>query len=614
MKKHTVMPFLLLAIVGFTAVPAETAVYHVGRRIPGASDDNPGTAAKPWKTIGRAAEILKPGDTVIIHAGVYRETVKPRRSGESPERMIAYEGAPGEEVVIKGSVELKGWRKSADGFWVADGWNFSAKRFKGYRGCFRYRSEQLFLDGRPLLHLPDADALRKYNHTREALTRLFSEDRMKELFDPKKRYKTEHLVDVILDKRFYARGAFAVDYSKKRILVKTADERNLNRASLEASVLPYLFDGRGRSFIAVRRLRMRHCAQRHFQNGALTAGRGWIIEDCEVSFTAGRGVSLAGAALIRRVQANNNGCLGFGGAAMRIEDCITNFNNYKEGGWLTGENGGWKMVYAKGAVILRHTAVANRGPGIWLDIDNQETKIHRCFCADNTGAGIFIEISGQGGIEVADNLCVGNGSNMNWGGAGILLGESCNVKVANNLVVGNKEGVAVRMQGPRKFFSKIHKTYGYGEDREVSYYTHDIVIRDNIIAHNGKYQVIFYGDNPFFGPHPNPKVNEREKRKPTLDPEKLNIVLDRNLYYGSPSGGLILYGPGWRPKHRKYSMTELGAWQASTKFDHNSVVADPLFVDRVNGDYRLRAASPAIARKAGLRALPVGMMEIVAER
>ena len=73
-------------------------VYHVARTRPRASDENPGTAEAPFATIGRAAAVLEPGEKVVVHEGVYRETVRPARGGEGPDRMIAYEAAPGEKA------------------------------------------------------------------------------------------------------------------------------------------------------------------------------------------------------------------------------------------------------------------------------------------------------------------------------------------------------------------------------------------------------------------------------------------------------------------------------------------------------------------------------------
>jgi hypothetical protein len=88
--------------------------YVVSQNHPEASDSNPGTAELPFLTIGRAAELLQPGERVLIRSGVYHETVRPARGGESPGKMIVYEAADGETVIIKGSVETDpaGWKLS----------------------------------------------------------------------------------------------------------------------------------------------------------------------------------------------------------------------------------------------------------------------------------------------------------------------------------------------------------------------------------------------------------------------------------------------------------------------------------------------------------------------
>ncbi len=104
-------------------------VYHVAGRNPQASDANPGTEEKPLKTIGRAAEVVQPGEKVVVHEGVYRECVSPRRGGNGPASMIAYEVAKGEKATVSGAVEWKplcrpsaGWgrAKGAKTIWMAD--------------------------------------------------------------------------------------------------------------------------------------------------------------------------------------------------------------------------------------------------------------------------------------------------------------------------------------------------------------------------------------------------------------------------------------------------------------------------------------------------------------
>ena len=74
------------------------------------SDRADGSAERPLRTINHAAQLARPGDTVIVHAGVYREWVRPRFGGLSDQRRITYTAAPGEHVVIKGSERPTGWQ------------------------------------------------------------------------------------------------------------------------------------------------------------------------------------------------------------------------------------------------------------------------------------------------------------------------------------------------------------------------------------------------------------------------------------------------------------------------------------------------------------------------
>ena len=58
---------------------------------PATPDDNDGSEAAPFRTIGRAAALATPGTRVRIHAGLYRECVSPAMGGTAPEHLISYE-------------------------------------------------------------------------------------------------------------------------------------------------------------------------------------------------------------------------------------------------------------------------------------------------------------------------------------------------------------------------------------------------------------------------------------------------------------------------------------------------------------------------------------------
>jgi hypothetical protein len=96
---------LLLTLGLLAATAALAADYHVATGHPAAADTNPGTAERPWKTLSRAASAVKPGDTVHVHPGVYRETVTLEGRGD-PDRAaprIQFLATGDGPVVLQGS-------------------------------------------------------------------------------------------------------------------------------------------------------------------------------------------------------------------------------------------------------------------------------------------------------------------------------------------------------------------------------------------------------------------------------------------------------------------------------------------------------------------------------
>ncbi|MGJ7029680.1 right-handed parallel beta-helix repeat-containing protein [Niabella hirudinis] len=92
-------------------------------------DSNTGNRLRPLRTITAAANKAMPGDTVLVHAGVYRERVDPPRGGNAANERIWYLAAPGEQVEIKGSELVKGWKRVSGSVWKA---TIPNKLFKGF--------------------------------------------------------------------------------------------------------------------------------------------------------------------------------------------------------------------------------------------------------------------------------------------------------------------------------------------------------------------------------------------------------------------------------------------------------------------------------------------------
>ena len=130
-QPHTSLAALTLGLLA-TLSSAPAAQYCVA---PHGRDENPGTADQPFRTIQRAADVVRAGDLCLVRGGTYRETVRLEASGTKaqPIRFLAY---PGETVVLKGTEPIRGpWT-------VHEGRVFKTDAGQPIR--------QLFVDGEPM--------------------------------------------------------------------------------------------------------------------------------------------------------------------------------------------------------------------------------------------------------------------------------------------------------------------------------------------------------------------------------------------------------------------------------------------------------------------------------
>lgn len=77
------------------------ATYVVDQAAPGAADTNTGVEQNPFRTVQHAADVVKPGDTVLVMAGKYDERVKVRINGEEG-RPITLHAMPRHSAVVGG--------------------------------------------------------------------------------------------------------------------------------------------------------------------------------------------------------------------------------------------------------------------------------------------------------------------------------------------------------------------------------------------------------------------------------------------------------------------------------------------------------------------------------
>ena len=108
-----ISPRFVFSALLLLAQPVYAVTWVVNNGFAGAADGNPGTPEKPLLTINEAAERAQPGDTVLVHGGIYRERVAPKNGGKEGQPII-YQAAPGEAVAIKGSDVWTHWKPVAE--------------------------------------------------------------------------------------------------------------------------------------------------------------------------------------------------------------------------------------------------------------------------------------------------------------------------------------------------------------------------------------------------------------------------------------------------------------------------------------------------------------------
>ena len=158
-----VLLFQAIATSGLVAREFEVSVQG--------SDADDGSAAHPLRTISAAARLAQPGDTITVHAGIYRERIDPPRGGTSDSRRIVYQAAPGEKVEIAGSEEVKSWVKVQGDVWKATLPNsffgaFNPYSVKIHGDWFSVKSKQhhpgaVYVNGMWINEAPSLDAVLK---------------------------------------------------------------------------------------------------------------------------------------------------------------------------------------------------------------------------------------------------------------------------------------------------------------------------------------------------------------------------------------------------------------------------------------------------------------------
>ena len=392
MTKNRLPPITLPDGTAFQFWQDETVyghVYYVDQQHPGAADDNAGTEEAPFLTIQAAAELVEPGEKVLIKSGVYRELVQPRRGGSGADSMISYEAAPGAEVVIRGSQVIDAtWTHTGVArslsVWTAD---LPESFFAGDHpfavvnttdGDFELMRWAEAERGRAPHTLPRAMVFQ--NGLR--LTQLGTHDELPRV-----------------------PGTFWIDAESKTLLVHPFDRRNPNTCEIEATSRQFLLNPlvRGLGYVRIAGLTFEQAGNGFIRsgNGAVTTwgGHHWIIEDNTVRHINSVGVEIGGFTdessedenrnelekttgghLVRRNRVHDCGTGGIQGTV--VPRTLVADNHIHDCGWQEveryWETAGIKILILTDTVVqCNHIHHCHAAPGIWIDFANVNSRVTR---------------------------------------------------------------------------------------------------------------------------------------------------------------------------------------------------------------------------------------------
>lgn len=435
-------------------------VYHVAQEHPGAADENPGTIDAPFRTINAAAQVLQAGEKVVVHAGVYRECVRPARGGTAEDAMIAYEVAPGECVLVKGSEIFTPTVLPSSGY--------SLKQPKNGATIWMATLPDVFHEGyNPFLlrngyeYLPVYGEVSDKDFLKRAMLRRGA------VFVEGKPLQQVYYLHELADNA----GTFWVEEPGNRIHFRLADDANPSGVNLEVTAREQLFapGDFGMGFIRVSGIIFEHAADGLPvpQRAAVSTMRGhhWIIENNQISWANGCGMDIGaqtweatvpeptGYHIIRNNTVRYCGVCGIAGA-QGVHHTLVEGNTVEYIGGLNLERmwecSGLKFHLAQHSLlrnnVFRHLRHAG---GIWLDCSNINNRITNNIFTDieSLCGGVFMEMSYDENLidhnifwdirspDASASLDVG-------GGAGVRADCNESLVVAQNFF-GHIEGHAI---------------------------------------------------------------------------------------------------------------------------------------------------------------------------
>lgn len=531
---------------------------------PNGNDSNAGTEAAPVRSIRRAVALTPEGGTIVLRGGEHRTwySNSSNSSYDIVAKSLTFQAYPNESPWFNGADVVTNWTNAGSGRWSIT-W-----------------STPTFCNGQYYSYPPTAQAT---NNTGPCSNYDMARDPQHPLAgDPQMVFIDGVDLRQVATTAEVGPGSFHYNWSTRVLTIGT----NPANRTVEVSARPVAMVLGNNKNYTIRGIGFHRYASNQYSNltgGAVyIGGTRSIIENVVFSHNAGIGLMLStprpGSRITKSVFAAN-GAIGLGANGssrdgsrndLLIEDSIFSGNNYEYFG--TGcvascAAGNVKLARMMG-FTARHNVIENaHGPmamGIWCDINCFDGVIVNNLVRNNGSHGIFYEISSRG--IVASNVVANNGS------VGISIG-SATTKVYNNTVLTDQSKSA-RAQGIVIFDDSRYPN----NPAETGPNTTGIELVNNVVS-GAKGMLMIAADGP--GPN-NTKVAQ------------FFNALNNNAYHHD-AGEKFINWSSPDPTIGKY-FKNLGEFRAHTSWDSAGIEfsggADPFFVNKAGGDYRIRSGGP----------------------
>ncbi len=533
----------------------------LGRTIfvsPDGSDDAPGTAGRPLRTISRAAERAMPGDVVLVRAGIYRERVAPPRGGQ-PGMPITYRGEKLGTVFIRGSDEWRpDWNRHARTVFVAplDDAKFVDDVYRDSANPFHVElaSTPYGRDGKP--------EVERFDRGDPSLS--FTCGQL--IVDGEPWTQRPFLSEVESEPETWAFVSRS-DGGSDRIYANFGG-RDPTRSAIEITTRRRVFAPHvlGLGHIVIEGFVLEHCGNQYPTNfwrtpewaqaGALglRGGHHWIVRQNVIRYAntvaldmgAGGGDNeresrresgghLGRSNVIEQNYIVDNGSAGIVGAESSSlivrKNVILRNNTLRFGGPKRWEHAGIKCHGVRDGLIEQNYVADNPGSdGIWLDNQFPGTRVTRNVVVNNGARGIFLEMSDYkfDAALIDHNLSIGNR------GAQFYVHDASGATVMHNLFA-NSPADAKYGQGVYIYQVSARTRTGHHSLYNNLFVRHKVMLDINYPAHRSGPQRLDHnvydaadGERSFV-------VNSASDKPSPWEPEEFLTLVQRDVGHEGPS-------------------------------------------------------------------------------